>query len=257
MRAPVLVFGSNGQVAQALKALLPEAVFLSRTECDLERPGQAAAALEKHKPRVVINAAAYTEVDKAESENERSRAHQINAAAVQEIAFWCARNDVSLIHYSTDYVYPGDGDLPWSELAPVAPRNHYGQTKLDGEAAIRSAGCHHVILRTSWVFSPVGKNFVKTMLKLGLEREHLSVVDDQVGSPTYAPDIARATLRVLGHPHFAKGEASTICAIRAGSRGMPSPPRFSPRPPPKVGRSKSRAWMRSGPPNIRPRPSDR
>jgi dTDP-4-dehydrorhamnose reductase len=197
-----LVFGKTGQVAQGLQLAFPGAVFLGRDVANFERPKDLLKVLDEINPKLVINAAAYTEVDKAEI--DVGRAQVVNAAAPTEIAGWCRSHEASLIHYSTDYVYTGDGVDPWRESDPTGPKNYYGKTKLEGENGIVASRCHHIILRTSWVFSPVGKNFVKTMIKLGQERESLKVVDDQVGSPTYAPDIAAVTWKIAHDPEFLK-----------------------------------------------------
>lgn len=197
---PTLVFGTSGQVALALRALLPEAVYISQEACDFEHPESIVAVLAKHNPSVVINPSAYTQVDLAEKEFEK--ALKINAEAPKKMAEWCRLNGASLVHFSTDYVYRGDGDHFHLEDEKPDPPNRYGLSKLAGDQAIAASGCHYVILRTSWVFSPWGKNFMKTMLTLGAEREALSVVNDQIGSPTYAPDLARAVVAITEHPKF-------------------------------------------------------
>jgi dTDP-4-dehydrorhamnose reductase len=148
----------------------------------------------------VINPAAFTEVDRSEREFEL--ALTVNAEAPGEIARWCAMNGSSLIHYSTDYVYNGQGSEPWDEASATQPINKYGASKLAGEEAVRASGCHHLVLRTSWVYSGVGKNFLLTMLKLGREREVLKIVGDQIGAPTYAGDLAEATLKIARHEKF-------------------------------------------------------
>ena len=197
---PLLIFGSEGQLAQSFKKLDAPARFVSRSECDFANPQGLASLLEKFEPEVVINCAAYNLVDAAEKDGVL--AHQVNAEAPRAIADWCAKNAASLIHYSTDYVYSGEGSTPWLETSPTAPLNEYGRSKLAGEQAVAASGCHHFILRTSWLFSPFGNNFVKTMLRLGAERESLRVVADQVGSPTSTLDLARTTLQMLQHRDF-------------------------------------------------------
>jgi len=188
----VLLFGANGQVGFECAQLFSEAGFdlvpLTRQEVDLSDLGQVYDAVMVYQPELVINAAAYTAVDKAESEPEL--AAQINHYAVKAMAEACHRLDIPLLHISTDYVFDGEkkgGDL---ETDPVNPQSVYGQTKLDGELAIQSVHAKHIILRTSWVFGRHGNNFVKTMVRLGLERNELSVVSDQLGCPTFAGDIA-------------------------------------------------------------------
>jgi dTDP-4-dehydrorhamnose reductase len=201
-----LVFGKTGQVAQSLVRHFPEALFIGRDQADFENPKSLIDTLERSKPQLVINAVAYTDVDRAEI--EPSLALRINSESPFEIACWCKTNGASMLHFSTDYVYSGEGERPWLETDPVGPKNHYGRTKLEGEFAIRESGCHSIILRTSWIYSPVGKNFVRTMLRLGQERDSLRVVCDQVGAPTYAPDLADAVSNICRHPRFL--EASDI-----------------------------------------------
>lgn len=151
-------------------------------------PGSAAAAIHEVRPNLIINAAAYTAVDKAEQEPEH--AQRINADAAGEIAQAAAAIGAPLIHLSTDYVFRGTGSDPMREDEPIAPLGTYGRTKADGEAAVRAAAGDHLILRTAWVYSPFGINFVRTMLRLSLEREEIAVVADQIGSPTNALDLA-------------------------------------------------------------------
>ena len=189
----ILVFGKTGQVASAL-APRDGVVCLDRSEADLAKPGACAAAIHRAAPLTVINAAAYTAVDKAESEEDL--ATRINGDAPREMAEACASLDIPLVHISTDYVFDGSGEVPWKPNDPTEAAGAYGRSKLAGEVAIRSSAARHVILRTSWVFADVGSNFLKTMLRLGGERENLNVVDDQVGGPTPAPAIADACLTI-------------------------------------------------------------
>ena len=189
----LLVFGQSGQVAQELARRLPQGVraqFLSRDQADLSDPAACAAAIGGCD--AVINAAAYTAVDKAEA--DESAALVVNATAPAAIAARCAALDIPFLHLSTDYVFDGAGTLPFAPNHPTGPRNAYGRTKLAGEQGIRAAGGRHVILRTSWVVSAHGNNFVKTMLRLGGTRDSLTVVADQIGGPTPAADIADALL---------------------------------------------------------------
>lgn len=190
----VLVFGKNGQVSTALLELLPKAYFAGSDEADFLEPHKVLAVLDKVKPTVVINAAAYTAVDKAE--DERELAMTINATTPGEIAKWCTKNKATLIHYSTDYVFKGDGDRPWLEDDPTSPVNWYGETKLQGEKAILNSQCQAYIFRISWVYSPWSTNFPKTILRLAKEREQLSVVNDQWGAPTDARDVAKVTAKL-------------------------------------------------------------
>ena len=188
----LLVFGKNGQVARALQVLAPEAVFLGREEADLSVPELAAEAIATHAPDSVINAAAYTAVDCAEE--EEPLAARINGAAPAIMAEACADLGIPLVHISSDYVFDGAGSTPFAPSDRTAPQNAYGWTKLAGEQGIQAAKGSYGILRTSWVFSAYGANFVKTMLRLGGERDSLSVVADQIGGPTPAADIAAACL---------------------------------------------------------------
>ena len=194
----VLILGANGQVGRALtRALAPlgEVVALDRSQADLAKPEELLAVLARHEPRVILNAAAYTAVDKAESEPELS--HRVNAVAPGILAEYAAGSGVLLVHYSTDYVFDGSGVSPRDETAPTAPLSVYGATKLEGEARISSSGCSHLIFRTSWVFDARGQNFLRTMLRLAGERESLSVIDDQVGAPTAADWLAEVTVQAV------------------------------------------------------------
>lgn len=162
---------------------------------DLTDPQRLLAALDGLQPSVVVNAAAYTAVDKAESEPELARL--VNATAVGHLAQWCARRRALLLHYSTDYVFDGSGDQARTEEGPTGPVNVYGQTKLEGEHAIMASGCPHLIFRTSWVYGQMGQNFAKTMLKLAAERPALRVIADQIGAPTGADLIADMSAHAL------------------------------------------------------------
>ncbi|WP_238368364.1 dTDP-4-dehydrorhamnose reductase [Mesobacterium pallidum] len=190
----ILVFGKTGQVATELQALAPDAVFLGREAADLTDPAACAAAIEAASPTAVINAAAWTAVDKAESEEET--AALVNGAAPGAMAEACARLGIPFVHISTDYVFEGGGTDPWTPTDPTGPLGAYGRTKLAGEEAVRGAVGTHAILRTSWVFSAHGANFVKTMLRLSETRDALSIVDDQIGGPTPADAIAAACLEI-------------------------------------------------------------
>lgn len=192
-----LIFGQTGQVAKELSRQVPEgfeAQFLSRAEADLSEPSACAAAITSAKPDVVINAAAYTAVDKAEE--DEPLAAMINGAAPTAMAEACAGLDIPLLHVSTDYVFDGSGETPWQEQAPTAPLGAYGWTKLAGEQGIMAAKGTYVILRTSWVFSSHGANFLKTMLRLSESRDKLTIVADQIGGPTPAAAIANALWQI-------------------------------------------------------------
>lgn len=198
----ILLFGKGGQVGWELQrslAPLGELVALSTNSQDLcgdftdldgiVRTVRAVA------PDIIVNAAAYTAVDKAESEPELSRT--VNALAPGVLAEEAKRSGAWLVHYSTDYVYDGSGDQPWIETDPTGPLSVYGKTKLAGEEAIRASGCHHMIFRTSWVYAARGGNFAKTMLRLAGERDSLSVIDDQIGAPTGAELLADVTAHAI------------------------------------------------------------
>ncbi|WP_417210711.1 dTDP-4-dehydrorhamnose reductase [Antarctobacter sp.] len=189
----ILVFGRTGQVATELQRL-GDVTALGRDDANLEDPRTCADAIRQHRPDIVINAAAYTAVDHAEQ--DAARATLINGAAPAAMARACADAGAALVHISTDYVFDGSGSAPWTPDAPTAPINAYGRSKLAGEAGIRAAGGTYAILRTSWVFSAHGANFVKTMLRLGADRDRLNIVADQIGGPTSAAAIARACLAV-------------------------------------------------------------
>ena len=203
----VLLFGGNGQVGTELRKLFagsPELVVTTRSgsvdgmECeaaDFDRPQAVKSILERVRPDLVINAAAYTAVDAAE--NDADAAWRANAEAPAQVAAWCAVHGVPLVHYSTDYVFDGQGSQPYREDDATAPLGVYGASKRAGEEAIIGSGAPYLIFRTAWVYASHGKNFLHTMLRLGAERERLGVVADQIGTPTSAALIARVTLQVL------------------------------------------------------------
>lgn len=189
----VLVFGQTGQVAQELARRVPAGVvadFLGRDRADLSDAQICASVVHSLRPDAVINAAAWTAVDKAEA--EEAAAHRVNAEAPAAMARACAATGVPFLHVSTDYVFDGAGEKPFRPEDATAPQNAYGRTKRAGEVAITDSGARALILRTSWVFSAHGANFVKTMLRLGAERDTLNVVADQIGGPTPAAAIADA-----------------------------------------------------------------
>lgn len=194
----VLVLGSNGQLGfelmRASWASGTDVVGLPYPEFDVTRPGDVETAVAAHAPDLLINATAHTAVDKAESEVELSFA--INRDGPGAMAAACAKRGIPLIHVSTDYVFDGTKDGPYTEDDPINPLGVYGASKAAGEEAVRQASPHHVILRTSWVYSAYGTNFVKTMLRLGREREEMRVVADQHGSPTAAADLAAAIVQI-------------------------------------------------------------
>jgi len=198
-----LLLGPNGQVGWELRrALAPLATVVAADRGsqvdlpgDLENIDSLRETVRRCRPDVIVNAAAYTAVDTAEKEPERVRL--INALAPGALAEEASFLGALLVHYSTDYVFDGAGDKPWREEDAVAPLNVYGHSKLEGEELIRRSGCRHLILRTCWVYATRGKNFLRNMLRLAQEREHLSVVDDQIGSPTGADLVADVTAPVI------------------------------------------------------------
>lgn len=204
----LLLLGANGQVGHALRpelAALGEVVCTTRSGslpdggacevADFDQPGTLAALVDRLAPDVVVNAAAYTAVDRAEQ--ERDAAFRANAQAPGVLADACARRGALLVHYSTDYVFDGNGSRPWREDDATAPLGVYGASKLAGETAIRSSGARHMVFRTAWVYGAHGHNFMRTMLRLAAGREELRVVDDQHGTPTAAARIASVTAAVL------------------------------------------------------------
>lgn len=197
----ILVTGREGQIATALREAEPvagfEVICLSRPTLDLENPATIAPAIRTSGADLVVNAAAYTAVDEAESEPEKAFA--INADAAGRIAAAARGLGIPVIQLSTDYVFDGAKLEPYLETDPVAPQGIYGASKLAGEKAVAGANPDHVILRTAWVYAPYGRNFVRTMLRLAGERDEIGVVADQWGSPTYAPDIADAILKIAAN----------------------------------------------------------
>ncbi|MDZ4078369.1 dTDP-4-dehydrorhamnose reductase [Hydrocarboniphaga sp.] len=194
----ILVTGKDGQVGWELRrtlAVLGDVVAVDRTQLDLSNPEQAAGVVRELKPHVIVNAAAYTAVDKAESEEPLARA--INALTPGAMALEAKKLGALFVHYSTDYVFDGQATQPYRESDPVAPVSAYGRTKEEGERLIRESGANHLILRTAWVYGVRGKNFLLTMLRLAKERDRLRVVGDQIGSPTWSRLIAEATAALV------------------------------------------------------------
>jgi len=195
---PILLLGAAGQLGSYLRESLSPlgaVTALDRTDLDLTDLDALAARIRQLRPRAIINAAAYTAVDKAES--EPVLAHVLNAAAPAAMATAAKACGALLVHFSTDYVFDGSARAPYDEQAPTAPLGVYGRTKLAGEEAVRTSGCDHLILRTAWLYSNHGHNFLKTMLRLSSERTELRVVADQFGCPTYARPVAEATAAML------------------------------------------------------------
>ena len=213
----VLVTGSQGQLARSLAeraAAHPglDLILVGRPEVDLETAGSATAVILAAQPDVVINAAAYTAVDQAEDEPDR--AFRINAAGAEEVAAAAAEVGAGVVQISTDYVFDGQSAEPYDEAAPVNPLGVYGRSKLAGEGAVRSANAKHIIIRTAWVYSPFGRNFLKSIMAAATQRDILTVVDDQHGSPTSALDLADGLLAMLA---TGEGWGSTYHLAGSGS----------------------------------------
>lgn len=204
----ILITGGNGQLGSELQLLSKkysqfEWVFTDYQELDLCDLENLAASIATINPQIIINCAAHTAVDKAESEYELSDI--LNHQSVAIMAQWSSENNCKLIHVSTDYVFDGNSAVALTEDAPTAPINVYGVTKLAGEKACMQNNSNAIIIRTSWVYSSFGNNFVKTMSRLMQERDSLNVVNDQIGSPTYAADLAQAILTIINHPNWQAG----------------------------------------------------
>ncbi len=217
----ILVTGKNGQLGQSINKLINietkiennpssnEFIFVGREELDLSNNSSIINYFDNHdKFDIVINSAAYTAVDQAEEEQEL--ANQVNHLAVKQLAGIAKEQKARLIHISTDYVFNGESDKPYIETSETNPINVYGKTKLAGEKALQAVmPMNAVIIRTSWVYSEYGNNFVKTMLRLGKERDELNVVSDQIGSPTYATDLAGAILEIIKNKEFREEDQAT------------------------------------------------
>ncbi|MBN2646519.1 MAG: dTDP-4-dehydrorhamnose reductase [Thiotrichales bacterium] len=213
----ILVTGKNGQLGQSLYKLVTQHstsniqhcfTFVGRDELDLADSSSIEAYFQDKRFDGIVNCAAYTAVDKAESEAEL--ADQINHLAVKKLAEIAKQQDSALIHISTDYVFDGQGFKPYVESDAVGPQGVYGLTKLKGEQAMQAIEPKGAIIRTSWVYSEFGNNFVKTMLRLGAERDNLNVIFDQVGSPTYATDLAKCILTLLDDERFMLNETASV-----------------------------------------------
>lgn len=199
-----LITGSNGQVGSQLIAQLnqntnTQVLATDKQTLDISDRDAVFAMVHTYQPQVIINAAAYTAVDKAQSEAET--AYLINAKGAENLALAAQQYDALFLHISTDYVFDGKGNIPYCETDPTQPQNIYGSSKLAGEKAVANACNRHIILRTSWVFNETGHNFVKTMLKLGKTHPQLNIVSDQFGSPTHASDIAAALIHIAQQLH--------------------------------------------------------
>ena len=196
----VLVTGANGQLGQSVQFIAenyPEIdfIFCSSSDLDITKKESCQAVFDQYKPTFCINTAAYTAVDKAESEPEK--AHLINVVGAKNLATACNQYNATLLHISTDFVFDGTKKSPYSEVDIPNPTGVYGQTKLEGEKAVQEICAKHYIVRTSWVYSQFGNNFLKTMLRLASEKDSLSVVNDQIGTPTNAVDLATALIAII------------------------------------------------------------
>ena len=208
----IVLTGGSGQLGRALTtelAPIGQVICTDRATVDLARPDTIKANVSRLRPNLIINAAAFTDVERAES--EESLATTINGTSVGELAITALELDVPLVHYSTDYVFDGTKPSPYVEEDLPAPLSAYGRSKLEGEKRIRQSGCSHLIVRTSWVYAPAGRNFLTTMLRLAAEREELRVVDDQWGAPTFAGSIAKATAEILQMSHSDAGARRHLC----------------------------------------------
>lgn len=217
----VLLFGKNGQVGWELQRSLQTLGDLVALDShstdfsgDFSQPQAVAETVRQVRPDIIVNAAAHTAVDKAEDEPDLAR--DLNATAPGAIAREAREIGAWLVHYSTDYVFDGSGNAPWTEDSPTGPLSVYGHTKLEGEQAIRESGCRHLIFRTSWVYASRGGNFARTMLRLAAERERLSVVADQVGAPTGADLLADITAHAIRAALVKPALAGTYHAAPAG-----------------------------------------
>lgn len=211
MKPAILLIGANGQVGRALRGVLPragEVTALDRTRLDLTQPEEIRHAIRHFRPAWIVNAAAYTQVDKAESDELAARA--VNAEAPAVIAAEAQKIGAFLIHFSTDYVFDGRKTAPYEENDPPNPQSIYGRTKLEGERAIRASGAAHLIFRIAWVYATEGRNFLVSILRQATQREELRVVRDQTGSPTLSTEIAGATVKILGRILPPEGGAGTV-----------------------------------------------
>ena len=227
----ILLFGKGGQVGWELQRSLAPLGELTALDfdsaehpADFSRPESLAQTVLDVRPDVIVNAAAHTAVDKAES--ERDLAHAINAAAPGVLARAARQIGALMVHYSTDYVFDGSGAQPWREGDATGPLNVYGRTKLEGEQAIVASGCAHLILRTSWVYAARGGNFAKTMLRLAQERERLTVIDDQFGAPTGAELLADVTAHAIAQTLREPAKAGLYHCVAAGETSWHGYARF-------------------------------
>lgn len=247
----ILLLGRNGQVGWELQrslAPLGEVVALGSAEADFADPAAVARLVTEVRPDVVVNAAAYTAVDQAESEVQQ--AETVNALAPGAIAAAARDVGAALVHYSTDYVFDGSGTRPWVETDPTGPLSVYGRTKLEGEQRIAAANPRHLVLRTSWVYAARGGNFAKTMLRLARERDRLTVIDDQVGAPTGADLLADVTAHALRALLADPAKAGIYHVAAAGETSWNGYARFV------IGRARDQGQqLKAGPEQVAPVPT--
>jgi dTDP-4-dehydrorhamnose reductase len=223
MKPAILLIGNNGQVGRELNRMLPrlgEVKSVGREQLDLSKPEEIRRAIRTFRPNVIVNAAAYTAVDRAES--ERDLARTVNAEAPAVMAQEAKTLGALLVHYSTDYVFDGTKTSPYTERDPTNPKNVYGKTKLEGEVAIQQSGASNLIFRTAWVYATEGRNFLLTILRLATQREELKIVCDQTGAPTTSSEIAKATTKILsqifaqGNGSYSPADANSVFHMTAG-----------------------------------------
>jgi len=214
MKPVILLIGTNGQVGRELNRMLPslgDVTALDRQRLDLSKPEEIRNVIRAVRPTLIVNAAAYTAVDKAESDEAAARA--VNAEAPAIMAEEAKKIDASIVHYSTDYVFDGSKTTPYDENDPTNPQNMYGKTKLEGEHAIQQSGVPYLIFRTAWVYATQGRNFLLTILRLATQREELKIVRDQVGAPTWSAEIALATMRVLTNIYGGEKDRPSVSEV--------------------------------------------
>jgi dTDP-4-dehydrorhamnose reductase len=225
MKPAILLIGNNGQVGRELNRMLPQlgdVQSLGREQLDLSRPEEIRRAIGTFRPNLIVNAAAYTAVDKAETEQDLARA--VNAVAPAVMAEEAKKIGALLVHYSTDYVFDGTKASPYTEQDPTNPKNVYGKTKLEGELAIQQSGASNLIFRAAWVYATEGRNFLLTILRLATQREELKIVCDQTGAPTTSREIATATTKILsrifaqGNGSYSPADADGIFHMAAGGQ---------------------------------------
>ena len=226
-RITVLVTGANGQLGREMRRAAAGSadryVFTDVAELDIADADAVGRTVREEKADVIVNCAAYTNVDRAEE--DETAADLLNHRAVANLAAAARERGAVLIHMSTDYVFRGDKSTPYAEDDPTDPTGAYGRTKLAGERAIAESGCRYLIFRTAWLYSEFGNNFLRTMLRLTAERDSLSVVFDQVGTPTYAGDLARAIFEIVQGRSTTAGRAYTTSPTKESARGTTSPER--------------------------------